>query len=229
MSNNICKYRHTHPLIDKEYEKTRIIDCYGIKVNYSVSNDGSGSIFKDMFVRTIKNIFPNKKFKHCLEWCSGPGFIGFSLLGSNIIEKLSLSDIHQPALDKAIETIQGNNLENVSVILSDGFQNIPEGLKFDLIIGNPPMFNYVHYQHEFYNYDQRLYLDTGWMAHRNFFKEASKYLEDAGSIILLENAYGCGVGTFREMIESSTLKIVNHFYQDNQPGYLWYLHVKKNV
>lgn len=225
----ICKQRNQHPFILEKYLELRTIDCFGIKVSYSISNDGSGSLFYEGFVRNLKMIFPDRTFKNSLEWCSGPGFLGYSILSQGITENLHLSDIEQSAIDQAKVTAINNGLENkVSFYVSDNWSNIPKTKKFDLIIGDPPFFNYTHYRHEYYNFDSRLFLDTNWEIHRNFFKGAADHLTDDGSIVLLEHASGSGVGTFKDMIEKSQLKIVDHFYQDKVPDCgLWYIHIQK--
>ena len=38
------------------------------------------------------------KQKRAFEWCSGPGFIGFSMLGNGLCETLCLSDINPAAV-----------------------------------------------------------------------------------------------------------------------------------
>lgn len=225
----VCKFRGVYPKLNEKYHELIEIDCFGIKVSYSIANDGSGTLFKEGFIRTLKNLFPNKTFNRCFEWCSGPGFIGFSVLANNITNHLVLGDIHKTALDEALVTAKKNNIEDrVSLYLSDNWENIPKHEKFDLIIGDPPMFNYTHYQHEYFNFDSRLFLDIDWNIHRSFFSGAAEHLTDDGSIIILENTYGAGINTFKDMINNSGLFIFDHFYQDKTPGGLWYMHIKKN-
>lgn len=225
----ICKYRDLNPLINKKYNELLEIDCFGIKTSYSIANDGAGTLFKEGFIKTLQNLFPNRKFNKCFEWCSGPGFLGYSTLGAGIADKLVLGDVHESALLEAKITAIKNNIEHkVNFYHSNNWDDIPLSEQFDLIIGDPPMYRYVHYQHEYFNYDKRLYLDEDWLIHKNFFKNVGKYLVDDGSIVIVENIYGSGLNTFADMIENSGLKIVDHFYQDKNPNsFLWYMHIKK--
>lgn len=224
----ICKLRDIDSNMLSKYNELTTINCYGIEAVYSIANDGSGAWFKDGFIRTLKDLFPNKKFNKCFEWCSGPGFIGYSILGSGITDKLVLGDVHEPALLEAKITAKNNNIEDkVSFYLSNNWDHIPLTEQFDLMVGDPPMFSFTHYQHEYWNFDSRLFLDVDWKIHEGFFKGARDHLTDDGSILILENSLGAGINTFKHMIEDSGLQIVDHFYQDKIPANLWYMHIKK--
>jgi hypothetical protein len=110
-------------------------ECQGIKIKYHPSMEGGGIYRSPMFIEVLSLIAPNRIFNHCLEWCSGPGFIGFSLLDRGICNNLSLSDVYEPIEELVKSTIDQNNLTNVNFFLSNNFDNIPKDIKFDLIIG----------------------------------------------------------------------------------------------
>ena len=73
------------------------------------------------------------------EWCAGPGFIGFSLLGHGLTDTLCLADVNPAAVDACNETIRRNGLEGrVDVYVSDGLAAIPASERWNLVVGNPP-------------------------------------------------------------------------------------------
>jgi len=190
------------------------IDCNGISVIYNWETDGGGSLFKDDYVVAVRRLHPDRVFNKCLEWCSGPGFIGYSLLGAGLVKHISFSDIHDPALDQCRRTASKSGLDTISVYKSFNFDSIPSDKKFDLIVSNPPHFaEHAYYQYVM-NQDPRKYLDYNWNIHRNFYKNAVNHLSDDGSIILQEFSWASGLPTFEEMIDSAGLKIVNHFLGD---------------
>jgi hypothetical protein len=70
-----------------------------ISIDFMGFLNGGGTWGSVRFINTLQKYYPNKSFQKCLEWCSGPGFIGFELLSNNICSELSFMDIYQPALD----------------------------------------------------------------------------------------------------------------------------------
>jgi methylase of polypeptide subunit release factors len=79
------------------------------------------------------------KQKRAFEWCSGPGFIGFSTLGNGLCETLCLSDVNPAAAASCQHTIDVNKLaDRVSVYQSDNLKNIPISEEWNLVVSNPP-------------------------------------------------------------------------------------------
>ena len=73
------------------------------------------------------------------EWCAGPGFIGFRLLGAGLTETLCLADINPQAVAACRRSIKDNALAaRVNVYQSDNLANIPQSEQWDLVVGNPP-------------------------------------------------------------------------------------------
>ena len=70
------------------------------------------------------------------EWCAGPGFIGFSLLGAGLTETLCLADINPQAVAACRRTINDNALAaRANVYKSDNLANIPQSEQWDLVVG----------------------------------------------------------------------------------------------
>lgn len=167
---------------------------YILKVVYKQHGGGSG--FGLDLVRVLFNRFGQVPFKRCMEFCSGAGFIGFSLLSLNICETLVLADINPDHIDSIHETIRRNGLEGkVSAYVSDGFDNIPDSElhSWNLVVCNPPHFKSYHatnpggVPHTEGPYSRGL-IDLDWILHRRFYAAVHRFLEPgAGHIIWQEN------------------------------------------
>lgn len=210
-----------------------IENVYGLSVCYTNDTDGGGRIIYPDFVKILKNKYPDKTFNNCLEWCAGPGFIGFSMLSQNICKHLTLIDIHQPAIDTASITVSNNGLKDkVSVYHSNNFDSIPLISKFDLIVANPPHYNtdvYAKYLPHWEHTTKRIYQDINWDIHHNFFKTVKNYLTDDGIILLIEHIRGSSEETFKEMINENELKITDHFFSPTFKENYWYLQISKRT
>ena len=112
-------------------------------VNTGDQIDGYGYKHLDDFINNLRFMTGDRPVKKAMEWCSGPGYIGLGLIAINYAQTVLLSDIHPPVEDIVNLTIKENNLSTgVSFVVSDNFKNIND--KFDLIVGNPPHFNFTY-------------------------------------------------------------------------------------
>ena len=184
---------------------TDYVEFRGIKVYYTKELDGGGADFGQDYIDFIGANFPPQK--RIFEWCSGPGFIGFSLLAHGLCKTLCLADINPLAIEACSKTIQLNNLESkVRVYLSDNLKNIPSSEKWDLVVGNPPHFKLVCTKKAS---PEIIFLDKDWVLHREFYKDVGKFLKQNGTLVIQENSLRSSVESFREMIESNGLSIVD--------------------
>ena len=143
------------------------------------------------------------KQKRAFEWCSGPAFIGFSLLGNGFCETLCLADINPRAVASCRNTVEVNGLgDRVSVYESNNLRSIPASEKWDLVVSNPPHFIDAAYE------GQLLAHDPQWQIHREFFQTVGNFLAPGGVVVLQENNAGSTVESFRQMIGEAGLKIV---------------------
>jgi predicted RNA methylase len=180
---------------------SRHVRYAGIGISYREELDGGGTEFGQDFISffTARGM---PKQKRIFEWCSGPGFIGFSLLGHGFCESLCLADINPEAVASCKRTVEVNGLsDRVSVYQSDNLKNIPHYEKWDLVVSNPPHFV------DQYEGDLRAH-DPDWRIHREFFATIGDFLNVGGVVVLQENNRGSTVETFRQMIEQSGLEIV---------------------
>lgn len=190
---------------------------------------GGGSAFGQDYIPIIKEVYANRVFNNCFEWCSGPGFIGFSLLANGLINNLYLGDIFQPALYACEQTIKSlpekykNN--TVETIHLDDIAVIPDTLKFDLIVANPPHWDWSQDTYISRIMSVRVCADNNWEIHNNFFRNIKKNLSTDGIILLQEQSWACGPETFRKVIEENGLQITRCFHNEDILDF-WYLEVR---
>jgi len=216
------------------------IDLGGYKISTSGQLDGYGykhiNDILDSFRNLIKDdCLAGKVFTNGMEWCSGPGYIGFMMMRYGMIHNCVFTDIHEPLSDVVNKSISDNMLlikpRKVEFIPSNNFSNIPKQ-KFDIIFGNPPHFSFAddwkpENQEEFDLYDDdRKHQDKDWKIHQDFFSNVSEYLEEDGCILLMENMKGSNLGTFNSMITENNLKVTQAFPSKEWPDDLWYMKVQ---
>lgn len=191
---------------------------HGITVFYDSWMDGGGMWFGQDYIDVIRDCYPNRTFNRGYEWCSGPGFIGFGLLDHGICQGLCLSDMYEPAIDRANETIAyppNGCGDRVTAYATAFVADLPEFEQFDLVVSNPPHFLECPGNDNI----QRIKVDENWQAHREFFINIKHHLAPNGVILLQENQAGSlnREQDFAADIESAGLKITKVF--DSQKYY----------
>jgi len=175
---------------------------YGnIRVNYRDHLDGGGRTFGIEYLPLFHDLDMPRQ-QRVFEWCAGPGFIGFALLGHGFCDTLCLADINPEAVEACRRTVAQNQLaERVTVYHSDNLDGIPLSEQWDLVVGNPPHFSDV-------SPGELRFHDECWSLHRSFFNAIGRFVKPGGIIVLLENNHGSTAETFRSMIEAAGLCIV---------------------
>lgn len=188
--------------IRRRLRRTRHVRLGGIEISYRPELDGGGTTFgQDFHPYLAARGMPRQE--RAYEWCSGPGFIGFSLLGKGSCKTLCLADINPRAVASCRKTVAVNHLEDrVSVYQSNNLRNIPDDERWNLVVSNPPHF--IDQAHE----GQLLAHDPQWRIHREFFQTVARFLAKDGVIVLQENNAGSTVASFSGMIADAGLKIV---------------------
>jgi methylase of polypeptide subunit release factors len=171
-------------------------------------------------------------FERAFEWCSGPGFIGYSLLATGICKELTLTDVYHPSIIAAEETRDfelnwccDKNL--LSIYLLKDLDLLPVTETWDLIVSNPPHFPYyVHCQDETEFQENRISTDFEWRAHKNFFANMKTRLRPGGIILLVENMAGSTPETFEPWITEAGLKTTGWWksddWREDNPSYQFY-------
>jgi 16S rRNA G966 N2-methylase RsmD len=194
--------RMTRPLKPlRALRPIRSVNYAGIEVHYRPHLDGGGRTFGQDFIPLLRARGMPKQ-NRCFEWCAGPGFIGFSMLGHGLCDTLCLADINPEAVRVCEQTIAAGGLGNrVAVYQSDNLAALPASEQWDLVVSNPP-----HFADEFAG---RLRChDPDWSIHRGFFRTVGAHLKPGGVIVLQENNSGSTAETFRQMIEEAGLTVV---------------------
>ncbi len=204
----------------------KTITYCGIDIYYQSNLNGGGMDFGQDYINVIKKRY-NKKFDYTYEFCSGPGYIGFSLLAHDLTERLCLSDKFLPAYEAVKQTIVANNLhDKVDCYCLDGVKNLPSK-GFDLVVSNPP-----HFLNEcdwLKHIEDRIYIDKNWNVHREFYQNIGSRLRDDGVILIQENALGSNRSSFESMIQEASLMITDVFEIESPKGsdQIYYIEVKK--
>lgn len=185
----------------RRIKRWRGVNYGDIRVNYKDHLDGGGrttgldylSFFRDVGLPRQPRVF---------EWCAGPGFIGFAMLGYGFCDSLCVADVNPEAVAACKRTIKESRLASrVAVYRSDNLDNIPPTEQWDLVVANPP-----HFADS--SAGEIRYHDADWSLHKRFFKAVSRHLKPGGMIVLQENNNGSTAETFREMIETAGLSVV---------------------
>jgi predicted RNA methylase len=173
----------------------------GIRVHFMKHLDGGGSGFGQDYIPLLRGWNVPQQAR-AFEWCSGPGFIGFSLLGNGFCRTLCLADINPAAVEACRRTIRANRLgDRVSIYRSDNLADIPASERWDLVVSNPP-----HFVDTFIG-DLRAH-DPDWRIHRGFFATVEPHLNPGAVMVLQENNRGSTAETFRSMIEAPGLSVI---------------------
>lgn len=199
-------------IIDVFYSfKSRKIHTIGnIDVFYENALNGGGMIQANYYLDIIKTRYNGKVFKKCYEWCSGPGFIGFSLLGHGLCESVCFSDVYSPAINCVKDSIKHNNSKGTAYLGSE-LSCLPDNEIFDLVVSNPPHFKQSADFHTNNKHDLRLNVDLNWQAHKDFFNNIKKHLAADGIVLLQENTDGSALDIFLPFINTSGLKVTDVF------------------
>ena len=186
--------------LQRNFQPWRVTTCGGVRVHYKEVLDGGGSSFGQEFAPFLEGRGMPKQAR-VFEWCAGPAFIGFSLLGHGQCETLCLADINPTSVAACRRTIADNETGGrVTVYHSNNLSAIPAEEEWDLVVGNPPFFDHGAFHLRAH--------DRSWALHREFFATICRFLRPGGVIVLQENNLGSTAETFREMIEAAGLAIV---------------------
>ena len=166
-----------------------IFNIIDLSVFYEKRFDGGGTTFGFNAITKSNIIDKIQDQGDVLEICSGPGFIGYTLLKYNKANRLVLSDINSEVRDLIETTNRFNNLK-VEFIQSDCFDSMEDSNKFDTIVSNPPHFKTERPNGYRSSEEKLISLDYDMQFHKKFFELAHRYLKPNGKIVLIENCDG---------------------------------------
>ena len=166
-----------------------IFNIINLSVFYEKRFDGGGTTFGFNAITKSNIVDKIQDQGDVLEICSGPGFIGYTLLKYNKANRLVLSDINPEVRDGIEITNRFNNLK-VEFIQSDCFDSMEGSNKFDTIVSNPPHFKTERPNGYRSSEEKLISLDYDMQFHKKFFESAHRYLNPNGKIVLIENCDG---------------------------------------
>lgn len=73
-----------------------------------------------------------------LDLCTGSGCIALALAQAFPKSSVYASDISEKALNLTQKNAKKNIIQNITILKSDLYQNLPQNIKYDLIVSNPP-------------------------------------------------------------------------------------------
>jgi release factor glutamine methyltransferase len=133
----------------------------------------------------------NSQPSAALDFGTGTGCIAIAIAAKCPNAKILATDISADALTLAKENAVKNNLaEQIEVLQGDGFTALPNNIRFDLIISNPPYIpsaEIATLQPEVRDFDPRTALDGGADGldfYRKLAAEAKPFLKSDGKIML---------------------------------------------
>lgn len=170
--------------------RLRVWSDGGLEVYFRKNLDGAGRLFSPTFLNFVKSRH-REPIPKVFEWCSGPGFIGFSLLAAGACRKLCLADVNPRAVECIARTVRANRLQDrVTYYVSDSFDSIPANEVFDVVVANPPFYSSLNPGHPLYKlleHDLRPY-DRDWRAHEKFYSSVAAHLNPGAMLYIMEVA-----------------------------------------
>lgn len=195
------------------------------------THNGGGTWFGQEYIDIIKQYYPNRIFNRCLEWCSGPGYIGYNILDHEICQHLCLIDKFAEAIEHAEITAQ-QCPGQVTTYVTDSLSVLPKFEQFDLVVANPP--HYLECPGDD-NY-QRIAVDINWQAHQDFYAHIGQHLAPDAVILMQENMAGSlgGIKDFEPFINNNNLEIQKWFtspkyFDISGPTQIYYIEIVKRA
>ena len=200
-------------------------------VFYTNETNGGGDYFALEYIDVVKEWYGT--VDHVLEWCSGPGFIGYGMLASDAAKNVTLSDMYLPAVELAQQTKDNSDFPDaINVVHGRSLENVTG--TFDLVVSNPPHWastkhaadslgiNVASFKHV-----EDILVDVDWNSHKEFFTNVKHLLSKDGRILLQENNNGSNPKDFEQMILDAGLKITftaqSRMYADKG---IYYMEIK---
>ena len=205
------------------------IDMAGLDVSTSNETDGFGFKTCQEAVSIFHQFADGRKFDNALEWCCGPGYYGLGIWKTGLVRTVSFNDIAPESKEVMGRTFEDNDID-FPFYLSDNFDDIPKQ-KFDLIVGNPPHFNFsIPFDDDLKpdHHEDRKMRDLDWEVHKKFYRQVGEYLSDDGSIMLMENWKGSSVETFKSMWEENGLHLTKFYSSEDKESRNYYIEVRRN-
>ena len=149
----------------------------------------------EILVEKAIDYIRNEGIKDAIDLCTGSGAIGISVARNSDIEKVTLIDISEDALDVAYRNIEDNSIEDKVTVLQSNLleEVIKNQIKTDMILSNPPYIKSEDMASLDANvkYEPALALDGG-VTGMDFYEkivEQAKYVLNNNGLLIFEIGY----------------------------------------
>ena len=149
----------------------------------------------EILVEKAIDYIRNEGIKDAIDLCTGSGAIGISVARNSDIEKVTLIDISEDALDVAYRNIEDNSIEDKVTVLQSNLleEVIKNQVKTDMILSNPPYIKSEDIASLDANvkYEPALALDGG-VTGMDFYEkivEQAKYVLNNNGLLIFEIGY----------------------------------------
>jgi release factor glutamine methyltransferase len=190
-------WQHYQQLVERRLEPTPIAYLLGSREFYSLQfNTRSQALVPrpetELLVeQALQLVCPQQPMRVC-DLGTGSGIIAITLKTERPLAQVFATDVDPACLELARENALQHRVE-IDWIESDWYHNLPEALRFDLIVSNPP---YIAADHPFLDQgdlpaEPRLALTpghTGLEALQQIIDGAHRHLVDGGYLVL-EHGY----------------------------------------
>lgn len=141
----------------------------------------------EILVEEVMSLYPKESKLTILDLCTGSGCIGISLAKYFVNSRVYLSDVSKEALSIAEKNGQKNHVDNIQILQSNLFENIPNEL--DVIVSNPPYIpsKEIPFLPEEVQKEPHIALDGGIEGldfYQKIIRESPKFLKDKGYLCL---------------------------------------------
>jgi UDPglucose 6-dehydrogenase len=162
--------------------RNKTVKINNLKVSFPNHVDGGGYELIDEVISLIERTGKDK-YAYALDWCSGYGPWGFSILTSNKADKVMFNDIYSVAIETVTNNADALGLSNrIKTIVGSTMSDLPNTEKFDLVVANPP-----HSSSDVHVTDlntKRIIVDIDFAAQKDFYTNIRKYLTDDADIYI---------------------------------------------
>ena len=176
------------------------------EVLYEDGLDGGGNDHLPDFINAVAAA-GKTNYENAVEWCAGFGVIGFDFLNKNVCNNMAFVDCYDLAVEWLIKTGAHNKVsDKTSFYVADKISLIPNDVKWDLVLANPPhCFDSKQKEH----FEKtiaapqkddiiRITCDEDFTIHKEFFSNIRDHLTPGADVFISE------VGWF-DVVESLAL------------------------
>ena len=110
----------------------------GTTVNFSTRPDLFSPKGLDKGTQLLLESVSDERYTRALDWGCGWGAMGLWLAARNPQAHVTMLDSDMSAIKATRANIEANNLTNIELISSAGFEDLSTDTRYDLIVSHPP-------------------------------------------------------------------------------------------